>query len=59
MWGCDDVAYSPSALSMRILNMAGMEKSPKSIEGPAYWFLPEHGSLTAYAERLLEEEEPE
>ncbi|GAA1084929.1 AIPR family protein [Nocardiopsis metallicus] len=57
LWGGDGRQYSPSNLSLRMIQAAMGAKAPKAVQGPKLWFVPGEGSLVDLAEQVLRGEE--
>ncbi|MGW5877737.1 AIPR family protein [Nocardiopsis terrae] len=53
LWGWDGRQYSPSNLSLRMIQEAMGAKAPKAVQGPKLWFVQGEGSLVDLAEQVL------
>ncbi|WP_435105349.1 AIPR family protein [Nocardiopsis synnemataformans] len=56
LWSVDGQRYSPSNLSLRMLQEAMGERAGKAVQGPKHWFLPGEGSLVELAEQVRRSE---
>ena len=56
LWAGDGKKYSPSNLSLRMIQAAMGSKAPKAVQGPKLWFVQGEGSLVEQAEQILRAE---
>lgn len=53
LWARDGRRYSPSNLSLQMIQQAMGSKAPKAVQGPKLWFVQGEGALVELAEQVL------
>ena len=58
LWAHDGEQYAPTTLVKKIWEHSGWRDSPRAVQGPSQWYIPDEGSLWEIAKRIQDDEEP-